>query len=69
VKRRVFNVLAAVSLLLCVATAALWVRSHWVIDRFEYSPTVSAHAGSLSMFDDEPGRMHFAIILLDFPAE
>jgi len=27
VKRRVFNVQAGVSLLLCVATAALWVRS------------------------------------------
>jgi hypothetical protein len=29
VKRRVFNVLAAVSLVLCVAIVALWVRSYW----------------------------------------
>lgn len=28
-KRRVFNVLAAVSLVLAIATAALWVRSVW----------------------------------------
>jgi hypothetical protein len=34
VKRRVFNVLAAVSLVLCVATAALWVRSVWTSDQF-----------------------------------
>ena len=30
--RWTFNSLAAASLLLCVATAALWVRSHWVYD-------------------------------------
>src|SRR3954452_12421907 len=29
VKRRLFNVLAVVSLVLCVATAAVWTRSHW----------------------------------------
>jgi hypothetical protein len=32
VKRRVFNVLAAVSLVLCLATAALWARSTWRYD-------------------------------------
>jgi hypothetical protein len=32
VKRRLFNVLAAVSLVLCLATAALWVRSCWRLD-------------------------------------
>jgi hypothetical protein len=32
--RWTFHALAAASLLLCVATAALWVRSHWVADEF-----------------------------------
>ena len=31
-KRRLFNVLAAVSLVLCVATVVLWVRSEWKQD-------------------------------------
>jgi hypothetical protein len=31
-KRRLFNILAAVSLVLCVATGALWVRSYWRAD-------------------------------------
>ena len=30
--RWLLNVLAALSLLLCVATAVLWVRSHWRCD-------------------------------------
>ena len=30
VKRRLFNILSALSLLLCVATTVLWVRSYWV---------------------------------------
>ena len=28
-KRHLFNVAVAISLLLCIATAALWVRSYW----------------------------------------
>jgi hypothetical protein len=32
--RWTFNTLAAASLLLCVATTVLWVRSHWVFDEF-----------------------------------
>jgi hypothetical protein len=32
VKRRLINLLAAVFLLLCMAAAALWVRSYWRID-------------------------------------
>jgi hypothetical protein len=31
-KRRLFNFATAVSLVLCAATTALWVRSHWVAD-------------------------------------
>src|SRR5437868_12938366 len=32
--RWTFNTLAAASLLLCLATAGLWVRSYWVCDEF-----------------------------------
>ena len=34
-RRRVLNLLTALSLLLCVAVVALWVRSRWVADRVE----------------------------------
>ena len=32
-KRRLFSLLSAISLLLCVATCGVWVRSHWVSDQ------------------------------------
>ena len=32
--RWTFHALAAASLLLCLATAGLWVRSYWVYDQF-----------------------------------
>jgi hypothetical protein len=35
VKRRLFNVLAAVSLVLCVAIVAMWIRSYRVHDAVE----------------------------------
>ena len=33
-KRHLFNVLAGVSLVLCVATVVLWARSFWCADAF-----------------------------------
>src|SRR5262249_12715932 len=39
VKRRVFNGLAALSLVLCLATAGLWVRSQYISD------SIDIHAG------------------------
>jgi hypothetical protein len=36
VKRRLVSLAAAVSLLLCVATVALWVRSHYVGDELQW---------------------------------
>jgi 4-amino-4-deoxy-L-arabinose transferase-like glycosyltransferase len=36
-KRRLFNILAAASIVLCVATAVLWVRSNWYDDRIGYT--------------------------------
>jgi hypothetical protein len=35
--RYIFNALAALSLVLCAGTAALWVRGHFVADRAYYS--------------------------------
>jgi hypothetical protein len=34
--RRLFTLLSALSLLLCVATVALWVRSYWVAYEYAY---------------------------------
>jgi hypothetical protein len=34
VRRHLFNLLSAVSLVLCVATVVLWVRSYWLYDEF-----------------------------------
>ena len=42
--RWTFHALAAASLLLCLATAGLWVRSHWVYDQFARpAPSVGAY--------------------------
>jgi hypothetical protein len=41
VKRRLFNVTAAVSLALGVATGVLWARSYWRYDQIHWSS--SAH--------------------------
>ena len=51
-RRRLFNLVAAVSLVLCVATVALWVRSYWRSDlikgsRWDYN------ASSISKQVDE----------------
>src|SRR4051794_26724943 len=37
VRRRLFNLAAGLSLLLCIATAMLWARSSIVVDLFGYS--------------------------------
>lgn len=34
-KRRLFTIFAGVSLLMCVTTSALWVRSYWRVDQFQ----------------------------------
>ena len=35
-KRRLFNMLAGVSLVLCIATVALWVRSYYAMDGLKW---------------------------------
>jgi hypothetical protein len=37
VKRRLFNLLAGVSLLLCVGAAAIWMRSHFETDAISWN--------------------------------
>src|ERR1051326_8712062 len=41
-RRRAFNVLSAISLLMCLATAGLWVRSYWRCDWLTYSAKLAA---------------------------
>ena len=41
-KRRLLNLLTALSLMLCVAVVALWVRSHFVVDEVVYFGHVRA---------------------------
>lgn len=55
-RRRAFTILAAVSLLLCVATAALWVRSYWVVDKCR-EPAPGCALWLMSGF----GRVGFAL--------
>ena len=43
-RRRLFTIVSAVSLLLCLATLAMWVRSYWRVDRFRTTRTSSAQA-------------------------
>ena len=37
--RVLFNIAAVLSLILCVASAAFWVRSYWSIDQIIYQPS------------------------------
>src|SRR3712207_6676520 len=43
--RRLFTLVSAVSLVLCVAMLGLWVRSHWANDRLNIWPAGPAPAG------------------------
>jgi hypothetical protein len=56
VKRRLFTILSALSLLLCVAVVGLWVRSHRRADSagvgndLGFTRCVTVHRGSLYLF-------------------
>ncbi len=61
-KRRLLNILSALSLLLCVGTVALWVRSYWVSDTLtSYSNLRLIGAGSVQ------GRLAFVTVYFDKP--
>lgn len=54
-KRRLFSMLSILSLLLCVVTAGLWLRSHWVADMFKAdirwtNVCVGSYSGFLQMY-------------------
>jgi hypothetical protein len=62
-RRRLFNFAAVVSLLLCLATVVLWVRSHAVFDDFDNTAT-SRSSGDYTQhyirFGSSTGRIIFA---------
>lgn len=39
--RRLFTLMSAASLVLCVATSVLWVRSYWLSDQYVVHPSTS----------------------------
>ena len=43
-KRKLFTLLSALSLLLCLTAAALWVRSYWTGDGFTWNHLVQRDA-------------------------
>ena len=57
VKRRLVTLAAIASLLLCIATVALWVRSYWAADRIERfnkvgSITLASRTGAIGFWRD-----------------
>src|SRR5690349_18065632 len=55
-RRRLFNLAAAVSMVLCVATAALWVRSYWIEDVSVYFDGGDTTRGTELYLDGAIGR-------------
>src|SRR5215212_6953878 len=56
-RRRLLNLLTVVSLVLCVALAALWARSFFVCDSFDWE-TADGRAGFTNLY----GRLGFGIV-------
>ena len=53
-RRRLFNILSAISLVLCLATVALWVRSYYVRDSLHFG----RHNGNSHVMQSILGRVH-----------
>src|SRR5687767_8450253 len=51
-KRRLFTILSALSLLLCVAVVALWVRSFFVADYLRWERRGEGRSASVSIVTD-----------------
>lgn len=67
-RRRLSNIAAAVSLLLCVAIMTLTIRSYWRSDEFSWGVPVDRQAGSIHTFSALSGRggVMLAVASLDF---
>ena len=66
-KRRLLNLLAALSLLLCVAVAVVWVRSYWHFDKLTLSwnrPSAESQRSDAEFVTvgSWPGRVVFAAV-------
>jgi hypothetical protein len=65
--RILFNAATVLSLVLCVATAALWVRSYWRLDTFAWTRPPRPGAESLFVYlDSGSGGMMTGIGLLSY---
>ena len=67
-KRRLLNLLSLLSLLLCVATIVLWVRSCWVWDQISWQGQRGFDVLVIEMFSDS-GAADFVINTVKFPAD
>jgi len=56
-RRRLFAIVSVLSLILCLATVGLWVRSYWVRDHWQWS---SSSGLSLQLYSD-PGRISVVV--------
>jgi hypothetical protein len=59
--RRVFTILSVLSLVLCVATCVLWVRSYWVGDVWVTSTAPGGLGEGWASVDGRFGRMWAAV--------
>ena len=60
--RRLLNLLTALSLLLCVAVAGVWVRSHWTSDDLEYTRVrLPGNKTEISQVIVKTGKGHAAV--------
>jgi hypothetical protein len=69
VRRRLLNLLTLLSLLLCVAVVALWVRSLYVADNWTYFGAVGAASQNDYMVSIYPRRLTLALRRSTFPPE
>jgi hypothetical protein len=70
VRRRLFNLAAAVSLVLCVASTALWVRSYVAKEWLMYRKTEPAHRRYREItFISGPGQLFIQNSRFDFIAD
>jgi hypothetical protein len=67
--RILLNAATAVSLVLGVATAALWVRSYRYLDYVGYDAPVGRTGTSILTVNSAPGRLELVLMRCGFPAE